>query len=238
MSRCLSNRNLLPWWPDPGAGQSGDGDCPYHPLIPSGNRNTDGGRGGRVPLPAHTGLEAFQSWPKGCVGWRAVEPACLGANHLQTNHAELGGTGRSSAARSPDRTARNGTRRNRRHEATGLITQMSLVQIQPAQQSGAQRGCRRVPAPLPVCKSCSTTQRGFRGTVDAKPLFNGLILFPILPGAETRRCILAREEPARQRAFSAPVARVYKPFANALGGPRAWYGLECPGGRSKWTTSP
>src|SRR5918996_1174388 len=28
--------------------------------------------------------------------------ACLGANHLQTNHAELGGTGRSSAARSAE----------------------------------------------------------------------------------------------------------------------------------------
>jgi hypothetical protein len=38
-------------------------------------------------------------------------------------------------ARSPDRAARDGTRRNRRHEPTGLITQRSLVQIQPAQQA-------------------------------------------------------------------------------------------------------
>jgi hypothetical protein len=52
--------------------------------------------------------------------------ACLVAKtHLQTNHADFGGTGRTSAARSPDRTARNGTRRTRRHEATGLITQRS-----------------------------------------------------------------------------------------------------------------
>ena len=71
--------------------------------------------------------------------------ACLGANHLQTNHAELGGTGRSSAAGSPDRAARKGTRRNRRHEATGLITQRSLVQIQPAQrtESPGQNACAR-----------------------------------------------------------------------------------------------
>src|SRR5919106_6134134 len=51
---------------------------------------------------------------------------------VQTNHADFGGTGRTSAARSPDRTARNDTRRHGRHEIAGLITQRSL--IQPAQR--------------------------------------------------------------------------------------------------------
>jgi hypothetical protein len=74
------------------------------------------------------------SWASG------VGTACLGANHLQTNHAELGGTGRSSAARSPNGAARDGSRRNRRHEPTGLITQRSLVQIQPAQRNGWSQG--------------------------------------------------------------------------------------------------
>jgi hypothetical protein len=64
-------------------------------------------------------------------GASGVGTACLGANHLQTNHAELGGTGRSSAARSPNGTARDGSRRNRRHEPTGLITQRSLAQTSP-----------------------------------------------------------------------------------------------------------
>jgi hypothetical protein len=67
--------------------------------------------------------------------WKfSVHFACLGANHLQTNYAELGGRGRSSAARTLNMAAQNGSRRNRRHRATGLITQRSLVQIQPAQQ--------------------------------------------------------------------------------------------------------
>src|ERR671919_293304 len=64
--------------------------------------------------------------------------ACLGANRLQTNHADFGGTRRTSAARSPDGAARNGTRRTGRHEVTGLITQRSLVQIQPAQREKLQ----------------------------------------------------------------------------------------------------
>jgi len=42
--------------------------------------------------------------------------------------------GRTSAARRPDRTAPNGTKRTGRHGPTGLISQRSLVQIQPAQR--------------------------------------------------------------------------------------------------------
>jgi hypothetical protein len=49
-------------------------------------------------------------------------------------------TTRTSAARSPDRAVRNGTRRTRRHEPTGLITHRSLVQIQSAQQSESAGG--------------------------------------------------------------------------------------------------
>jgi hypothetical protein len=72
--------------------------------------------------------------------WKfSVTFACLGANHLQTNHADFGDMGRTSAARSPYGTAQNGSRRTRRHEPTGLITQRSLVQIQPAQRRHSPR---------------------------------------------------------------------------------------------------
>jgi hypothetical protein len=39
-------------------------------------------------------------------------PACSVANEMQTNHADFGGTGQTSAARRPDGTARNGIRRH------------------------------------------------------------------------------------------------------------------------------
>src|ERR671918_1663474 len=75
---------------------------------------------------------------------------------LQTNHADFRGTGRTSAARSPDRAARNGTRRTGRHEVAGLITQRSLVQIQPAQReklqvAGLKGGSRAKGSRLDFC---------------------------------------------------------------------------------------
>src|SRR5918996_2456895 len=58
---------------------------------------------------------------------------CLGLllDLVQTNCKR---TTRTSAARTPNRTARDGTRRTRRHEATGLIIRRSLVRVQPAPQ--------------------------------------------------------------------------------------------------------
>src|SRR5919106_2528463 len=62
---------------------------------------------------------------------------CLGLllDLVQTNCKR---TTRTSAARSPDRTARRGTRRTGLHGVVGLITQRSLVQIQPAQRSKSE----------------------------------------------------------------------------------------------------
>jgi hypothetical protein len=178
--------------------------------------------------------------PIGASGRPVASPplnACFGANHLQTNHADFGGTGRHRTARTPNRAARNGSTRNRRHEPTGLITQRSLVQIQPAQRSRCSQGVSEgsgTPSCLQIVLNNPARVPRHRRR---KPLFNGLILFPILRGRDPEVHPGSRRNP-RQRAFSAPAARVYKPFANAPGGPRAWYGLECPGGRSKWTTSP
>ena len=57
---------------------------------------------------------------------------------MQTNHADFGGSGRTSAARG--RTERHGTAPDDtgRHEVAGLITKRSLVQIQPAQRGKHQ----------------------------------------------------------------------------------------------------
>jgi hypothetical protein len=90
----------------------------------------------RGPLPATGGRESR-----------------LGANHLQTNRAGHGGTGRSSAARTPNRTARDGTRRNRRHKPTGLITQR-LAGSTPARRNERSRGhegCRPGATPVSSC---------------------------------------------------------------------------------------
>jgi hypothetical protein len=123
----------------------------------------------RTPLPSAS-----------AVPWQGVSGSfvtfffsCLGANHLQTNHAVFGGTGRTSAARSPDRTARNGTRRTRRHEPTGLITQRSLVQIQPAQREKPQvRGPGAAPGirgPPLFVSNCVQIPHGDRGCGSPHP---------------------------------------------------------------------
>jgi hypothetical protein len=91
-------------------------------------RRESGARGGRGRGPRIGESATGWSGRRDCVPgsshrFRAAWPfACPGANHLQTNHADFGGTGRTSAARSPDRTVRNGSRRTGRHEPTGLIT--------------------------------------------------------------------------------------------------------------------
>ena len=93
--------------------------------------------------------------------------ACSGAkNEMQTNHADFGGTARTSAVRSPDRAALNGTRRTGRHEVAGLITQRSLVQIQPAQReklqvAGLKGGSRAKGSRLDFCPTFA--QVGGRG---------------------------------------------------------------------------
>jgi hypothetical protein len=68
-----------------------------------------------------------------------------------THNAKLGGTGRSSAAGTPNRAARDDSTRNRRHEPTGLITQRSLVQIQPAQRNRRSQGVSERSGALRVC---------------------------------------------------------------------------------------
>ena len=64
--------------------------------------------------------------------------ACPGANEMQTNGADCGGTGRHGTARGPNGAARNGPSRHRTTPGRRLITQRSLVQIQPAQLVKAQ----------------------------------------------------------------------------------------------------
>ncbi len=100
---------------------------PTHRKWHESNERLHGARG--------ASLDSLRSDHRGFISGRF---ACLDASRLQTNPADFRGTGRHRTARSPDRTARNGTRRTRRHEATGLITQRSLVQIQPAQRTKPQ----------------------------------------------------------------------------------------------------
>ena len=88
--------------------------------------------------------------------------ACLGANHLQTKCKP---TARTSAAldglrRHEARTGRHGTAPDDtgRHRIVGLITQRSLVQIQPAQLAKVQvEGLRAALEPasrLVLCLIC------------------------------------------------------------------------------------
>jgi hypothetical protein len=143
------------------------------------------------------------------------EFACLGANHLQTNHAEFDGTGRSSAARSPNWAAQDGSRRNRRHEPAELITQRSLVQIQPAQRKRRSQGVSErsgTPSCLQIVLNNPARIRRHRRRKAAVQRPDPA---PNPPGAKPRAHPGARDETVRQEAFSALVARACKPFANA-----------------------
>ena len=104
-------------------------------------RASEGNRPGGPCVRTHAGTErsysSTASEPHGVTGQGSVLLALVMQTICKTNHANFGGTARHRTARSPNRAVRNGTRRNRRHEheATGLITQRSLVQIQPARRA-------------------------------------------------------------------------------------------------------
>jgi hypothetical protein len=123
---------------------------------------------------------------------------------MQTNHADFDGTGRTSAARSPDRTTRNGTRRTRRHEPTGLITQRSLVQIQPAQRTETPRSEAISRDARPLSESANEKPSGVRRRRRAaKPQVDGHIAFS---GRKTQRALQTR----RSRPSITPLQTICK----------------------------
>jgi hypothetical protein len=139
--------------------------------------------------------------------------ACLGANHLQTNHADFGGTERNSAARSPNRTARNGTRRNRRHESTGLITQRSLVQIQPAQRNRwSQAGVGECRPPFVFANRAEQPSEDSAAPSTQNSCSRARIRHRILR-ARNPECIVRLATKPHVKRLLRSVARVRQPFA-------------------------
>jgi hypothetical protein len=127
---------------------------------------------------------------------------------MQTNRADFGGTGRTSAARNPDRSARNGTRRTGRHEVAGLIAQRSLVQIQPAQRRHKPRSEAIFTSARPPPESANEKPSEVaRSGVLQNPQVEGHLPLAGLRGARTQRAPQSR----RSRAQKTSLQTICKP---------------------------